>query len=182
VASDAGEASVASPEVLEADRSEAVEAPDLSPVLRAIAELDLKVDHLAGRDERENRMYDDLRRLREADDIVRSLPLFRSVIQVIDRVRALQNGRHDLITALPEIEEELVELLERYGIEQISRPSGARFDASLQKAIGHLAPESDQEVEVVGAGYVYREQVIRHEQVLVRAQISAGDEPTDGER
>jgi molecular chaperone GrpE (heat shock protein) len=157
------------PEVVTAEPigSPPVPPPD-DAVLEAVSALAAKVDQLADRDDRENRMYEDLRKLREGDDVVRSLPLFRSVIQVIDRVHELQRGDHDLAAALPQIEEELVELLERYGIEQIERSVSDGFDASLQKAIGQLGADCPDPLEIVGAGNTYGDRIIRHQHVMVR--------------
>lgn len=127
-----------------------------------------KIDQLADRDERENRMYQDLRKLREGDDIVRSLPLFRSVIQLIDRVHEIRRGGHDLAGALSQIEEELVELLERYGIEQIRRDAAEGFDAGTQKAIGQLDPTSPEDLRIVAPGYSYGDRIIRHQHVMMK--------------
>jgi molecular chaperone GrpE (heat shock protein) len=143
-----------------------------------LAEISSLVGQLAAKDERENKMYEDLQVLKKADDVKRSMPLFRSVIQIVDRISEMRRQGESSEDSLLDVQDELVELLERHGIEMIDWTDSDVFDGRYQKAVGQLEETASVDLVIVSPAYVYQEQVIRHQHVMVKsAARTEGNSP-----
>jgi molecular chaperone GrpE len=92
-------------------------------------------------------------------------PLFRELLMVVDRVKAL-NTNDDV--GLESITGELLELLERRDVRRV--PAKDRFDPAIHEAVGAVASESSQAgtiIEVVRPGYLLGANLLRPERVVV---------------
>lgn len=169
-APDTGEATPEEPALTEPEGapepcSAALVGGELAELRTEIGEARREIAELVTKREIENKMYEELVTLRTRDEVQRFLPLYRSIIAVLDRIGEFKNGEHDTLAVLTYLEEELLEILEHQGIEQIVTPMG--FDPKLQRAIGHLEVDETDEIRVVGEGFRYEERVLRHQRVLL---------------
>jgi molecular chaperone GrpE len=181
----------AAPDSAKAQPPEAGTAPAAGPA-PAPDPRDAEIERLRAREDELLRAVAEFqninrRRRQESDAALRyaAEPILREILPVLDdlerALKAFPSADDPLRTGVALVQERLLRVLEREGVEPI-RPQDAPFDPALHDAIAHLpvagaAPGTV--VEVAVPGYLYRDRVLRHAKVVVAADPSdAPAEPT----
>ncbi len=135
-----------------------------------------KIQHDAVKDDLFKRLYQELSNYRE-DFIFNNITkrLFVDVIHLYDHLDAVLQqktlGEKALMEHFERFRTEINQTLRRHGIHRIKEQTGKPFDESCQDARGTISiyrPEQDQIVlEVLKAGFRYREKILRPEEVIV---------------
>ena len=140
-----------------------------------------------------DRLYAELDQLKSNTEFDHLRPLYLDLILLYDRIENICASGEDVSredsgvsTLLQSLREELVEILYRREVEVI-RPSPLTFDPATQRAIGIEPALSESEngrvARVVRKGFVYRNRIIRAEEVIVKkCTASTPQESSSSER
>jgi molecular chaperone GrpE (heat shock protein) len=129
-----------------------------------------------------DRLYSELDELKKNAAFEQIRPLFMDLILLFDRI---ENAHYELSqSSLPSsvlnlfnsINDELLEILSRREIEPIKNANGS-FDPTFQRAIGVEATlakeENNQIARVLRKGFLYRDRLLRAEEVIVKRYTNA---------
>lgn len=161
-------------------------APATGPVEGTSESRDSEIERLRAREDELLRALAELqnvnrRRKQEAETALRYAadPFLIGLLPVLDdlerALRAFPNETDPLRVGVALVQERLVALLQREGLEAI-RPHGEPFDPELHDAIAHIpipGAAAGTVVEVAAPGYRFRDRVLRHAKVVVAAETDA---------
>ena len=162
--------------VIEAKDAEIAALKDQS--LRALAE----VENIRRRAEREQADTSKYAVSKFAGDLVSVLEnLMRATSSITEEQRESSPVFKNLAVGVEMTQQELLSIFEKYGIRRID-PLGQKFDHQLHQAVAQIASadaESGTVVQVLQAGYVIHDRLLRPAMVGVATNATPGDALVD---
>ncbi len=143
--------------------------------LKNLIESRFKYDEV--KEEAFERLYVELDEYKKNSIFERNRPLFTDLILFYDRIENMRldmdsstDEKSHFTSLLKTLSEEILEILHRQGVEMIEHSQS--FNPAIQRAIStqptSIEEEDNQVAKIVRAGFRFREQVLRAEEVIVK--------------